>query len=137
MPKPIGRCTPHSAVAASASRFGVRAVSSSVFPPACRGRPPTPSMTRRTIFFPLFVESSFSVSSILFLLCRVRAVTAAVLGGFLFQLVQRRLGFFLFHRVSQLVLFSRHHPQLGKEEVRVHELHARHAQPRQLLLEYY
>ena len=42
--------SPSTPRAASASRFGVRAVSSSVIPPGSSGRPPSPSATSITIF---------------------------------------------------------------------------------------
>ena len=50
MPGATGSASPNIAWAASASRFGVCAASSSVFPSNARGSPPTPSITSRTIF---------------------------------------------------------------------------------------
>ena len=47
---------------AQASRLGVRAVSSSVFPPGCSGSPPSPSATSRTIFESLVSRSSATSS---------------------------------------------------------------------------
>src|SRR5262245_35631065 len=49
MPGSTGMLKPHVASRARASRFGVRADSSSVLPPGSIGRPPRPSATRRTI----------------------------------------------------------------------------------------
>src|SRR5438067_3467316 len=49
MPAPTGSERPQSELAARASRFGVRADSSSVLPPGSFGMPPRPSMTNRTI----------------------------------------------------------------------------------------
>src|SRR5512139_402530 len=58
MPGPSGTESPRAEEAASASRLGVRAVSSSVLPPGSRGRPPSPSMTSMTILVWAWVLSS-------------------------------------------------------------------------------
>src|SRR5262245_56071350 len=58
MPGRTGTLSPQTPSRAQASRWGVRATSSSVLPPGSRGRPPRPSAMRRTMRVALSSRSS-------------------------------------------------------------------------------
>src|SRR6267378_2885362 len=58
MPGKTGMLRPQTPSRTQVSRFGVRAVSSSVRPPLSHGRPPRPSATSRTILLPFGSRSS-------------------------------------------------------------------------------
>src|SRR5436190_17701085 len=62
MPGATWRSRPHAAAEASALRFGIAAVSSSDRPVSGRGRPPSPSSERSTIFV-VFDTTSGRISS--------------------------------------------------------------------------
>src|SRR5437868_265139 len=66
MPGATGSPRPQTPSRARASRFGVRAVSSSDLPPGSSGSPPRPSATSRTIFEP-FCSCSSRVNSCIFM----------------------------------------------------------------------